>query len=214
MFWYELVEELLGSFSVWAWKAVTAVPGGSPAAPPMVLVLALPKAEPNPVEVPAVVLPPPPKSEPPVVAGAPKPVLLAVLPPNMPPPVLLPNADVVVLFAVFPKPPNPVPVAAVVLVAAEPKRPPPVVPVVDPKAGFAPKPLAVLVAPKPPVEGVLLVAPKPPNPEGWAVLLLFCWPKPPKPLPKDMIVVTQLARFGVDVSLFVYERSSRRAFAF
>lgn len=129
---------LLGSFSVKAWNGVTAVPGGSPLAPPP-RVFVDPKL-PKPVPV-VVVLEPPPKRDEPVFA-VPKPPAGLLAFPNRPPPVvLLPKAEGVAVVLVFdPKPPKPVPVLLGVLEA--PKRPPEagVVVAVDPKAGLLPKP--------------------------------------------------------------------------
>lgn len=138
----------LASFSVNAWKGVTAVPGGSPVAPaPNVLVLVPNPPDPKPpVEAPPVL----PKSEPPVVA-APNAGLFWVLllPKRPPPPVLPPPKGEVVLFAVAPKePPEPNP--PVVLLFEDPKREPPVFAVVEPNAGLlAPKALLAVLDPKP-----------------------------------------------------------------
>lgn len=148
MFWKALdwLVELLGSFSVKAWKGVMAVPGGSPVAPPRVLVEPkLPK--PVPVLEAVLVLAPPNRDEP--VFAVPKPPAGLLALPNRPLPVLLPKAEGVVVLAVWPKPPKPVPVLLGVL--EPPKRPPEAVVVVgvEPNAGLLPKP--PVVDPKPPV---------------------------------------------------------------
>lgn len=148
MFWKALdrLVLLLGSFSVKAWKGVTAVPGGSPVAPPKVLVE--PKL-PKPVPVlEAVLVLPAPNREPPVFAVPKPPAGLLALPNRPPPVVLLPNAEGVVVLVFDPNPPKPVPVLLGVLEA--PKRPPEagVVVGVEPKAGLLPKP--PVFDPKPP----------------------------------------------------------------
>lgn len=115
----------------------SAVLEGAPKAPAVVV--------PKPVWPP--VLPPPKRLVP--LAGAPVPKAgFGAVDPNKVEPPKEPPAD-----AVLPNPPKPPPPVLAVVVAAPPppKRPPPPV-VVVPKAGFAPKPLVVVLAPKPPAK--------------------------------------------------------------
>lgn len=93
-----------------------------------------------------VVVPPPNKPPAVVVVVAPNAGLACVLP-KRPPLVLDPKPVFAVLLLLVPKPPNVLVVPVLVFVLFPPNR---VLPVVAPKAGFAPKPeLAVLFAPKP-----------------------------------------------------------------